>query len=218
VKLEPIQDRVRQLLKDKKNMTQAELAEAAGVAPAALSRFMNGAELKAEHFFGIARALGVSIVALVAGTNMQEALLEWVPRERYEQAETERLAAVTALEAAQAEARGRLAEIAVLTASLASLRKEHGDLQNRETQLLAEIKRLLAHSTQLDQKLAACRTEYERAQLTIKAFNEQLTQARQQLAASKNDAMGSAAVGALLGGIVVAAMNSGSGSTRRRKT
>lgn len=99
-------DRVQRLRGDRK-MSQAALAEAIGVRPPQMSRLLSGArEFNASHVEALAKAFGLPIADLLAGTDHEDdikAMGALVPRAEYEgvlEKLAEALAKVQELEAA----------------------------------------------------------------------------------------------------------------------
>src|SRR5258707_3159461 len=77
-------DRVREL-RERRELSQNELAVASTIPPANLSRILSGERpLRMEHAVSIARALGITVIELTAGTTVEEVVAEWIPREEYE--------------------------------------------------------------------------------------------------------------------------------------
>ena len=77
---EPFGDKIRRML-DEAKRTQADVADAAELAPAVVSRIMSSERPpRMEHILALARALEVSPGTLVLGTSASSVLGEWVPR------------------------------------------------------------------------------------------------------------------------------------------
>ena len=90
--------RLRRLLEEG-NLSQAELAEQAEVAPAAVSRLIAGDRVPhVDQVLAMARALGVTPGTLVQGTTAATVLDAWVTRAQFETEATMRAAAQVEVE------------------------------------------------------------------------------------------------------------------------
>lgn len=132
---EAFTDRVRRL-RDARGWSQNELAERAELAPAALSRILAGdREPRMGHLIALAAALELTLTDLVAGTTAASAVLDWVPRERFEEAGQGRIDALRERDIARSDLAARVAEVE-------SLKKTAGEMNRR----LVDTERELAHA------------------------------------------------------------------------
>lgn len=127
-------------LRDERGLTQTQLAKAAGLSAAFLSRLMKGErEMTFEYVVAIASALKVTVGELVAGTTAQDITTKWVEYEKFDEAE-----------------RGRLAALQEL------------DVQRREIELLREGVAKLAAAEEAARELPLMRQSLAEAQATLR--------------------------------------------------
>lgn len=237
---ERLNDRVKRL-REAKQMKQGDLAVAADLDPAALSRILAGErEPRMEHLIAIARALDVTVAELVGGTDGDAALREWVSVDQFSASETGRLEALRNLELARVEIKARISEGEAMRASsqsqlarLASLeqdvsrlrgeaeeakrlRIELSDVRRRQVELEAERHRLAAESDAYAKALASTN---QTLQVYVRAYEDARSRSeliQRDLATAKNGQVGALAIGALVGGLFNA-LNGESAARRGRR-
>jgi transcriptional regulator with XRE-family HTH domain len=227
-------------LREARKMTQAQLARAAGLAPAALSRLLSGERgLRMDQAAALARALGVSVVELTENTTVEGIVNEWVPRTEYERADKARADVERELEAARTEALARAAEAGVLRGSvqslsslaadleseLATLRAEAGraeQLSQANAHLTSQVHHLRAQVAGLEAQAAHLQEETTNA-ITLadqnfrawEAARSRVASLKEDLAKAKSNTVGVAALAALAGAMLASPARTISSARRR---
>lgn len=140
-------------LRERARVSQGDLAAAAKLSAATLSRILSGERpLRMDQAVALAQALGVTVIELTGGTSMQDLVAAWVSREDYEEVDRLRAAADQELTLAKHE--------------LAASRAENDSLRNMGAKLGARV-------TQLEAENARLRPEADRAS-ALASTNQQL--------------------------------------------
>jgi transcriptional regulator with XRE-family HTH domain len=235
----PIADRVRRL-REEARLSQTELAEKAEIAPAVLSRILAGErEVRMEHVLQIARALNVSVPALVGGTDAESVFYDWVPRAQYESCEKERIENTNCLATERAEGKARDAEIESLRGTVDAQARRIEQLETAVAQRAAVVQaaevqreeltstriqlernnaeqgRLSALVGQLQATLTIVQAQRDAYATACNDLRSRVGEVQQQLAAHKTGAPASHALAVLLGGFAGAALATSGGSRRR---
>lgn len=225
-KPEPFADRVRGL-REKRGWSQTELAERADLAPAALSRILTGErEPRMEHIIALASALETSLTELVAGTTAAGTVLDWVPRQRFEESERLRVETIGERDIAKADAAARCAESGSLKRTLAELnarlegleqklalaeidartarqqRQELAQLRQRAATLEAECERLGTQARELSAVLSASRAEAAQFRQLWEETRAQSKQLHSELSTAKGGQFLTGAMGLFLGAVL----------------
>lgn len=144
-------DRLKSL-RGERGWSQTELAEHADLAPAALSRILGGTRRpRMEHLIALASALKVTVIELVAGTDLQDTIQEWVPRSRFEQVERDHLDAVRDKRITVVELSACQQEVASLRESINQLTRHSENLEHKLLQTEASARRAEHLSKQVSQ-------------------------------------------------------------------
>ncbi len=140
-KAQEFADRVKDL-REKKAISQTDLARAAGLAPAALSRLLTGERrLKMDHVVVLARALGTTAIELTHGTTAEEITREWVPRSEFDGADAARSDAERELEICRADLAARSAERDSLREAISALTEKTSELERALARATADAAR-----------------------------------------------------------------------------
>ena len=232
----PFPDRLRTLMAEQ-GLSQGQLAELAEIAPAGLSRILSGDRLPSmAQLLAIAPILKVTVAELVGGTTAEEVLSAWVPQERYDESERERLAALNRLEVEGVNLASRDAEIKSLRERVAELSnrnahvetelakqrgelelgRQHGEQLRKvladSAVLQAENSGLVARVAQLEGRLGESHVQLTNVTRAFQDAQARFLDVRNQLAHAHNGA----ALAALLGGVFGAYVASSSTGSRRR--
>jgi transcriptional regulator with XRE-family HTH domain len=226
IRVEPFAERVRRL-REERGWSQNELAEAADLAPAALSRVLSGErELRMEHLVALAWSLEITLTELVAGTTAAGIVIEWIPRARFEDSEKTRVGALRERDAARADAAARGAEADSLTLAVATLNErldarerelvesrveaETARAQRRELlQLRRKTTALEAHSRSLQVEVQSLRAALDRSNLEAGEYRQRWEetclrsrQLRADLSKAKGGNLAAGALGLFLGAVL----------------
>lgn len=223
--MEKLADRVKRI-REAKNLKQGDLAHAAKLDPAALSRILGGErDPRMDQLIEIAKALDVTVADLVGDTDAHHVLQEWVSMEQFAASETARLEALRNLELARVEISARLSEVEAMRATSQSqiariaaleqdvarlrgdaddakrLRVDLSESRQQQVRLEAERQRLSAESVAYARALAEAN---HRHQLCVRAYEEARGRCeviQRDLASAKSGQVGALAIGALVGGL-----------------
>ncbi len=208
---QPFGSRVRELL-DRKNMSQAELAEKAGLTPPTVSKLLSDPpqrEVRLEDVFSFARALQTTPAELAHGTDAAKLVDEWVPRSHVEAEARARVEAQQALSKLTAEREAQDARIRSVETSAAAMREQiarlSGDLQAAQAGRVAANAKLAALERQLDE---ATRQTADRAARLADA-RAQVQSLAQQVQKTEGDWVGKAVVASLVSFVGGALLSSG---------
>lgn len=233
-------DRVK-ALRDERKLSQNDLAKEAGISPASFSRILSGERpLRMDQAVALARALGVTVVELTAGTTAEEIVAEWVPRAEYEasdrlrtDAERDLCLARAELQASKAEngslrdaVRSLTSQVSGLEADLASLQakaaratalaEKNKELERQVVELKGEVASLSSFKDELEQQSESARNL---ANLNYQAWVQAKNRVQvleKSLLSEKSDKVGVAVISAALGALGAAMMASPAETSKRR--
>ncbi|MGO8994559.1 MAG: helix-turn-helix domain-containing protein [Polyangiaceae bacterium] len=240
-KQETLAERI-QRLREAKGWSQAQLAEEADMAPAAVSRLVTGERPpRMEHLLALARALGVTLTELTIGTDAAGALRDWISRDDYERSERNLADAENELALVKAENESRLAEIKSLQKDVATLTvgaeraaqelaasqaqaaraerlaEEKAELERTIRTVTAERDRIevarAQHEVAAAKAIAQCNMNYQ----AVLHLKQQVTALSVDLKNAKDGQVATGLFSAALGAIVTGAIVSSAGSSSGRK-
>ena len=228
-----VRERLRQLIDDKQ-ISQAALAEKADLGAAVLSRILTGdREIHFEHVLALARALEVTVPELLSGTDGEAMLREWIPAATFADETNLRAQAQAKAAELQVELTARNAELASVrkhleeataraersAEDLVHLRAERDRLKSLTAELAPLRAKLLEASTRADgavatadelrRQLGGVAAELLKLRSAHRTAVAQVQTLQNQLQANANNTAAAGAIGALVGGIVVALANDG---------
>jgi transcriptional regulator with XRE-family HTH domain len=152
-------NRIRELL-DKKNMSQAELAEKAGLSPPTVSKLLSDPpqrEVRVEDVFSFARVLQLTPADLAHGTDAENLVGEWLPRSYAEAEARVRVQAQQALSKLTAEREAQDARIRSLETSAKAMRAQIANLSGELQSAHADRDAVAAKITGLEHQLESSR-------------------------------------------------------------
>jgi transcriptional regulator with XRE-family HTH domain len=230
-------------LRERRKLSQNELAAAAGLSPATFSRLLSGERpLRMDQAVALARALGVTVIELTAGTTAEGVIAEWVPRQDYQAADRLRADAEREVELLKREATANVAENASLRDGVRLLTSRVAELESELSQSKAEAARAvhlakknaeqLQEILTLNGKLARLRSDVEQLQGGAAAMAElanrnyqawaavkaQLATLEKTLVSEKSEKVGVAFVAAALGALAAGMASSPAETRGRRKS
>lgn len=177
-------------LRDQRGVSQAELAERAGISPTALSRILSGErDLKPSHARSLAESLGITVIELLHETEHSEVFAGWVPTEELTASQQVIDKQVEELESLRVQLEGAKAENLSLNSQLSQLfkRLEGADMENATLKgQIANYESLKNELSQARQNVAALTGERDRltSELQTLAISHQHT--NDQLKVHKN--------------------------------
>jgi transcriptional regulator with XRE-family HTH domain len=235
---ESLAERVKRL-REAKQLGQNELAERAELAPAALSRILNGERTpRMEHLLALAQALEITVTELVAGSDSQDVVGAWISRERFEASERARVDAQREFEVARAELSAKAVEIDALKKTnaehtakvqqlerdLAYARADRDEAQRLRAELAsarrdlgaisAERDRLRASSNELEQRIRSASLTSAMYQRSYDEACARIAQLQQDLENQHGGQVAAGVIGAGLGAILTAIATTGTASPR----
>lgn len=231
----PIAERIRRLL-EQRQLSQAALAEKADLGAAVLSRLLAGDRtLRFEHLLAIARALEMTLADLVAETDAEAMLGEWVSAESFAEEARLRAEAQGRSSALEAELAGKMAELSAVRRQLEAAAANDGKRQEELIHLRAERDRLkgltaemprlqsrllhadairdgiAAKADRLEQQLGVVAAELLALRSAHRTARAQVATLQHQLHRGVDNMMAAGAIGSIVGGIVVALANGNDG-------
>lgn len=235
-------DRIKGLREERK-LSQNELAAAANISPAGFSRILSGERpLRMDQAVALAKAIGVTVIELVAGTTAKGVVAEWVPRKEYEAADRLRADAEHDLEQANRDVQATKAEngslregVGSLTSRLATLQtelaavqaeatraaqlaKKNGDLERQVVQLGGDVARLTSHVESLTEQANVFAARANQNYQAWAHARNQVQVLEKTLASAKSDKVGVAFVSAAIGALGAAMIASPAETGRRRRS
>lgn len=167
-------------------LSQFQLADRAGIAPAVLSRVLSGTRQPTmDHLVRIAGGLETSVTELVAGTAVESVLQEWIPRADFEAAEKAKSTALEDATLARAEAKIKQSELDHLRRSSETYLKQIDELQAEVRKMQADLgafPRMRSELTQLRLKVATLTAERDALEEGRAEFNTTIQSLQRDIA------------------------------------
>ncbi|MBX7087129.1 MAG: helix-turn-helix domain-containing protein [Leptospirales bacterium] len=177
-------------LREKQGLSQAELAEKAGINPTALSRILGGErDLKPSHARSLADTLGVTVMELLHQTEHSEVFAGWVPTEELTVSQQVIDRQATELDSLKIQLEGAKAENASLNTQLSQLfkRLEGADMENATLKgQIANFESIRTELNQARQAIAGLTGEKERLTSQLERLTVSHQQTSSQLQAHKS--------------------------------
>jgi transcriptional regulator with XRE-family HTH domain len=132
-------DRIKEL-REKRSLTQVELAEKAGINPSTLSRILNKErDFKPEYAISLAKALEVTVYDILLHTEYEDFFNDWVEKEVYNTLQKQYSDLGSENKNLQIQLDGKSAEIESLTKSIESYIKKLSELEKKNSELIGEL-------------------------------------------------------------------------------
>jgi transcriptional regulator with XRE-family HTH domain len=225
----PFGQRVKELLEQKK-VSQAELADRADIPAPTLSKLLSDQrDLRLEHVFSLARALGTTPTELAYGTSAEGLVDEWVPRSQAESEARARVEAQQDLAKLRTEMESQLAKITALESSGKEMRDRIASVTGEAQKAQADLAAARAQTTILTRERDEAMGRAKEKAMALMNANLRVQSLAAQLAKVEGDQVGKAVVTGLLsflGGVLVSGKGeaprsssgrrSASGRSRRR--
>ena len=219
--------RVRQVM-SQRGITSMNLAQQAGITPSLLSRLITETETarrepQIEHILALARGLELAPAELVAGTDAEQVLGQWLPREEFENEVKARGQAQAEASELRTELAGVRSELQTLKTELEQMNQEVSRASQRAAEAEASARRdlpaLRAARSAAEAKLAQALAERNQAQEAANQNYREWANAQSQALALQRQVANADSKAVILGlvGAAVGAMLSGASETPKTK-
>lgn len=205
--------RVREVM-SQRGVTSAVLAKSASLTPSLLSRLITETESarrdpQIEHILALARGLEMAPAELVAGTEAEQVLGQWIPRSELEKEVQARLQAQAEAMELRVDLVGLRSELKSLSQELEQMTQEAAKASMREVEARREQAGLRSAKDSAEARLAAAVQERDQAMQMARRNYDAWSQAqawilhlKRQVDESKGAAWISGLVGAGVGAIL----------------